>query len=191
MTAREGGSARRKSVKTDPYIEGMSKTIVKPRPGPRSETREKPARPPLYKVILLNDDFTPREFVVEVLKAVFRMNAARVPRDDDRAPEGRLRDRGLCARRRREQGEGGDGARQAKGLSLVFHDRAGGVGILFCHYRAAASRERSERLTLRDPVIHDGVRLARKALMDCRDKPGNDELRGVASLIDPPLSGQA
>jgi len=55
----------------------MSKTIVKPRPGPRTATREKPARPPLYKVILLNDDFTPREFVVEVLKAVFRMNAAR------------------------------------------------------------------------------------------------------------------
>jgi ATP-dependent Clp protease adaptor protein ClpS len=34
-------------------------------------TRTKP--PPLYKVILLNDDYTPREFVVVVLKAVFRM----------------------------------------------------------------------------------------------------------------------
>ena len=31
-------------------------------------------RPPLHKVILLNDDYTPREFVVMVLKAVFRMN---------------------------------------------------------------------------------------------------------------------
>lgn len=30
-------------------------------------------RPKLYKVILLNDDFTPRDFVVSVLKAVFRM----------------------------------------------------------------------------------------------------------------------
>jgi ATP-dependent Clp protease adaptor protein ClpS len=29
-------------------------------------------QPKLYKVILLNDDFTPREFVVQVLKAVFR-----------------------------------------------------------------------------------------------------------------------
>jgi ATP-dependent Clp protease adaptor protein ClpS len=28
----------------------------------------------LWKVILLNDDYTPREFVVQVLKAVFRMN---------------------------------------------------------------------------------------------------------------------
>ena len=40
---------------------------------PRTETRSKTARPPLYKVILLNDDFTPRDFVVKVLKSVFRM----------------------------------------------------------------------------------------------------------------------
>jgi ATP-dependent Clp protease adaptor protein ClpS len=39
---------------------------------PRSRTRT--ARPPLYKVMLLNDDFTPREFVVRVLKAEFRMS---------------------------------------------------------------------------------------------------------------------
>ncbi len=44
---------------------------------PRTKTRTRTARPPLYKVILLNDDFTPREFVVQVLKAVFRMNAER------------------------------------------------------------------------------------------------------------------
>ncbi len=31
-------------------------------------------RPRLYKVILVNDDFTPREFVVLILKAEFRMN---------------------------------------------------------------------------------------------------------------------
>jgi ATP-dependent Clp protease adaptor protein ClpS len=37
----------------------------------------KVARPPLYKVILLNDDYTPREFVVKVLEAVFRMGAER------------------------------------------------------------------------------------------------------------------
>ncbi len=42
---------------------------------PKTKTRTKVARPPLYKVILLNDDFTPREFVVLVLKSVFRMNA--------------------------------------------------------------------------------------------------------------------
>jgi ATP-dependent Clp protease adaptor protein ClpS len=51
----------------------MSKTVVKPRTKPDTQTE----RPPLYKVILLNDDFTPREFVVGVLKAVFRMNKER------------------------------------------------------------------------------------------------------------------
>ena len=49
----------------------MSKTFVKP----RTATQTKTQRPPLYKVILINDDFTPREFVVSVLKAVFRLNA--------------------------------------------------------------------------------------------------------------------
>ena len=38
-----------------------------------TKTKPKTQRPPLYKVILLNDDYTPREFVVMVLKAVFRM----------------------------------------------------------------------------------------------------------------------
>jgi ATP-dependent Clp protease adaptor protein ClpS len=47
-----------------------AKTVGKP----RTKTVQKTERPPLYKVILLNDDYTPREFVVLVLKAVFRMN---------------------------------------------------------------------------------------------------------------------
>ena len=33
----------------------------------------KAARPKLHKVILINDDFTPREFVTMILKAEFRM----------------------------------------------------------------------------------------------------------------------
>ena len=32
------------------------------------ETRTKTKRPPLYKVLLLNDDYTPMEFVVVVLE---------------------------------------------------------------------------------------------------------------------------
>ena len=51
----------------------MPEPIVKT----RTKTKTKTARPPLYKVILLNDDYTPREFVVQVLKAVFRMGAER------------------------------------------------------------------------------------------------------------------
>jgi ATP-dependent Clp protease adaptor protein ClpS len=49
----------------------MANTVVKP----RTKVKLKTQRPPLYKVILLNDDYTPREFVVQVLKAVFRMSA--------------------------------------------------------------------------------------------------------------------
>ena len=48
-------------------------TVVKPKTG----TRPKTQRPPLWKVILLNDDYTPREFVVVVLKSVFRMGEER------------------------------------------------------------------------------------------------------------------
>jgi len=40
----------------------------------KTRSKTKTARPPLFKVMLLNDDFTPREFVVRVLKAEFRMS---------------------------------------------------------------------------------------------------------------------
>ncbi|CAN5704399.1 ATP-dependent Clp protease adapter ClpS [soil metagenome] len=44
-------------------------------PGPDSgtltKTRPKTQRPPLYKVLLLNDDYTPMEFVVHVLERFF------------------------------------------------------------------------------------------------------------------------
>src|SRR5471030_776004 len=39
---------------------------------PETIAKPKVEQPRLYKVILLNDDYTPREFVVQVLKAVFR-----------------------------------------------------------------------------------------------------------------------
>lgn len=44
-------------------------------------TRPKLKKPPLFKVILLNDDYTPMEFVVHVLEAIFghnRENATRI-----------------------------------------------------------------------------------------------------------------
>jgi ATP-dependent Clp protease adaptor protein ClpS len=39
---------------------------------PGTAAKPKTEQPKLYKVVLLNDDFTPREFVVKVLQAVFR-----------------------------------------------------------------------------------------------------------------------
>ena len=41
---------------------------------PRTKVRPKTQRPRLHKVILVNDDYTPREFVVAVLQAEFRMS---------------------------------------------------------------------------------------------------------------------
>jgi ATP-dependent Clp protease adaptor protein ClpS len=47
-----------------------SATVIRPRTNVQPQTE----RPRLHKVILLNDDYTPREFVVTILKAEFRMN---------------------------------------------------------------------------------------------------------------------
>jgi ATP-dependent Clp protease adaptor protein ClpS len=38
------------------------------------EAKPKLKRPPLYRVILLNDDYTPMEFVVQVLEKVFSLD---------------------------------------------------------------------------------------------------------------------
>ena len=54
----------------------MSDITLKPRP----KVVPKTERPRLHKVILINDDYTPREFVVAVLQAEFRMNQERAYR---------------------------------------------------------------------------------------------------------------
>jgi ATP-dependent Clp protease adaptor protein ClpS len=46
----------------------------------RTRTRTKTRRPRLYKVILLNDDYTPMEFVVDLLKSVFHKPDAEATR---------------------------------------------------------------------------------------------------------------
>ena len=44
--------------------------------GLMTETKTRTQRPPLYKVMILNDDYTPMEFVVLVLERFFGMNHA-------------------------------------------------------------------------------------------------------------------
>ncbi|RYI26417.1 MAG: ATP-dependent Clp protease adaptor ClpS, partial [Acetobacteraceae bacterium] len=41
-----------------------------------TKTKTKTERPPMYKVMLLNDDYTPMEFVVHVLERFFGLNHA-------------------------------------------------------------------------------------------------------------------
>src|SRR5215203_3559084 len=50
-------------------VRPMPQTVIKP----RTRVKTKVERPKLHKVILVNDDYTPREFVVTVLKGEFRM----------------------------------------------------------------------------------------------------------------------
>ena len=42
--------------------------------GVATKTKPKTKKPPLYKVLLLNDDYTPMEFVVHVLERFFAIN---------------------------------------------------------------------------------------------------------------------
>ena len=60
------------------YAESMANEPGEPREGdPRREgglataTRKKVQRPPKYKVVLYNDDYTPMEFVVTILEKIF------------------------------------------------------------------------------------------------------------------------
>ena len=48
--------------------------------GIATRTRSKPKKPSQYKVLMLNDDYTPMEFVVMVLKRFFRMDMEQATR---------------------------------------------------------------------------------------------------------------
>jgi len=45
-----------------------------------SDVREELTEPPMYKVLLLNDDYTTMDFVVDVLKYVFHKNTEEATR---------------------------------------------------------------------------------------------------------------
>jgi ATP-dependent Clp protease adaptor protein ClpS len=57
------------------------------------EARPEVRRPPLFRVVMLNDDFTPMEFVVEVLERFFGLDRTRATRI---MLEVHTRGRGVC-----------------------------------------------------------------------------------------------
>ncbi len=57
---------------SDPVYDGNEVAV--------QEAKPKLKRPSLYRVILLNDDYTPMEFVVEVLESVFGMERNKATR---------------------------------------------------------------------------------------------------------------
>lgn len=65
-----------------PQDQAVSNPVISALPGDRDDaelavrTKPRTARPPMYKVLLLNDDFTPMEFVVHILERFFGMNHA-------------------------------------------------------------------------------------------------------------------
>jgi ATP-dependent Clp protease adaptor protein ClpS len=71
-----------------------SKEPVRPDQGIAvEEERPQLKRPPLFRVILLNDDYTPMEFVVEVLEKFFAMNR---PKATHIMLEVHTKGRGIC-----------------------------------------------------------------------------------------------
>jgi ATP-dependent Clp protease adaptor protein ClpS len=74
---KSAGDLRAKTTGGDEDNDGGSAGTVTQR---KTRTQTKTKRPPLYKVILLNDDYTPMEFVVELLKSVFHKPHAEATR---------------------------------------------------------------------------------------------------------------
>ena len=66
-----GVDMRRDGLKmmAKPSVEENDTTVI-------SKTKPKTQRPPMYKVLLLNDDYTPMEFVVHVLERFFGISHA-------------------------------------------------------------------------------------------------------------------
>ena len=96
---------------------------------PKTKVKTKTERPKLHKVLLVNDDFTPRAFVVTVLRVHFRMG-------DDQAHRVMMtaHQRGVCvvAVFTRDIAEekataATEMGRPLQGLPAAIHDRARGM----------------------------------------------------------------
>ena len=75
-------SRRRRMLQTSPFVRRNANAMSQEHSSPPDQDRglvvepAKPAlkQPPMYKVVLLNDDYTPMDFVVRILEHCFGMN---------------------------------------------------------------------------------------------------------------------
>ena len=79
--SREARDACALSVRAaDEPDDGVGVTDGEGQVGVATKTRAKSKKPSQYKVLMLNDDYTPMEFVVLVLKRFFRMDIEQATR---------------------------------------------------------------------------------------------------------------
>ena len=94
-------------------------TVIERRTRPKTRTK----KPPMYKVILLNDDYTPMEFVVEILKMVFHKQHAEATRIMLHVHQNGMGVAGVYpVRDRRDQGAHGRGTGAPERISAQVRD---------------------------------------------------------------------
>ena len=105
-----------------------------------TKTRPKTKRPSLYRVLLLNDDYTPMEFVVHVLERFFQKGREEATQHHAACASARRgRVRRLHLRGGRDQGDAGHGLRPQASASAAMRD---GKEVRFtqCRHSPAVSK---------------------------------------------------
>ncbi len=86
-----------------------------------TRTKPKTKKPNLYRVLLLNDDYTPMEFVIHILERFFQKDReACHPHHASCSQSRRRRMRCIYIRGSRNEGEAGDGFRPAAPASAAM-----------------------------------------------------------------------
>ena len=80
QTSPTPGFEKLASIRAGDDADGTSDGGGQDQLGVATKTRTKPKKPSQFKVLLLNDDYTPMEFVVMVLKRFFNMNLEQATR---------------------------------------------------------------------------------------------------------------
>jgi hypothetical protein len=163
----EGDAGRDGTVRGEPGVVTTTRT----------RRRSKLQKPTLFKVLLHNDDFTTRDFVVEVLRMVFHKNESDAVRTAPRPSKRPGCGRRLHPRDGRDEGRAGDVPGAAERVPSSRDDGAGmSPNIsrnLQRNFRAAIDDAHARR--------HEFLTLEHILLAIARDRRGADLLRGCGA----------